>query len=161
MASVSPLSRASPVARSTAHRQLLPGDTPDERVGFFGAQAVGGVGLSISRTIYSLLWLGNGDKRSSDEGSSSSGSNRGNSHDGSSDAAAAPDEEGGLDPSLRALYHAAVFAFSMTFERAALVFGGAVVPAIVGRNYFFPHKPGTLLTSYFLPPYFLLLFLPA
>jgi len=29
----------------------------------------------------------------------------------------------------------------MTFERAALVFGGAVVPALIGRNYFFPNKP--------------------
>ena len=38
-------------------------------------------------------------------------------------------------------WNAAVFAFSMTFERAALVFGGGVVPALVGRNYFFDQKP--------------------
>ena len=29
----------------------------------------------------------------------------------------------------------------MTFERAALVVGGSVVPALVGRNFFFPTKP--------------------
>ena len=29
----------------------------------------------------------------------------------------------------------------MSFERLALVFGGGVVPALVGRNFFFPSKP--------------------
>ena len=41
----------------------------------------------------------------------------------------------------RAAYNAAIFGLSMSFERAALVFGGAVVPALTGRNFFFPNKP--------------------
>jgi hypothetical protein len=39
-----------------AHRQSMSGDAPHARVGFVGEE-VGGLGLSISRTIYSLLWL--------------------------------------------------------------------------------------------------------
>jgi len=105
-----------------AHRQSMTGDAPHERVGFAGTEDVGGLGLSISRTIYSWLWL---------DGAGAS----------SSEAARR------LVPA----WNAAVFAFSMTFERAALVFGGAVVPAVVGRNFFFPNKPEpfhTTCTSY-------------
>ena len=40
-----------------AHRQRLSGDQPDGRIGFFGKADVGGLGISISRTIYALLWL--------------------------------------------------------------------------------------------------------
>ena len=82
------------------------------RVGFVGQDDVGGLGLSISRTICSLLWLDDADA------------------DAQSTAARA-----------RAAYNAAVFGLSMSFERAALVFGGAVVPALTGRNFFFPNKP--------------------
>ena len=102
-----------------AHRQRMPGDEPRAPIGFAGKAAVGGLGLSISRTIFSLCWL---------------------------DAAADADARAATaaDATLaraRAAYNALVFAASMTFERAALVLGGAVVPALSGRNYFFPHKP--------------------
>ena len=96
-----------------AHRQRMSGDGADGGVGFFGREDVGGLGISISRTIFSLAWLG--PARSGD----------------------APRRE----PLALAAYHASVFALSMTFERAALVFGGGVVPALVGRNFFFPSKP--------------------
>ena len=96
-----------------AHRQQMRGDAPHARVGFVGQDDVGGLGLSISRTIYSLLWLDDADDA-----------------DAHSTAAQA-----------RAAYNAAVFGLSMSFERAALVFGGAVVPALTGRNFFFPNKP--------------------
>ena len=96
-----------------AHRQQMRGDAPHARVGFVGQDDVGGLGLSISRTIYSLLWLDDADA------------------DAHSAARA------------RAAYNAAVFGLSMSFERAALVFGGAVVPA---------HGPQLLLrTSRLLP----------
>lgn len=98
-----------------AHRQQMANDAPHERVGFFGKEEVGGLGLSISRTIYSLLWV----ERSSPDA----------------------EAESTLDRSLIPAWNAAVYAFSMTFERAALVFGGGIVPALVGRNYFFPSKP--------------------
>lgn len=39
-----------------AHRQLLPGDVAEERPGFVGTRAVGGLGVSISRTVYAWLW---------------------------------------------------------------------------------------------------------
>eukprot|EP00966_Prymnesium_polylepis_P025665 591610-Prymnesium_polylepis.2 len=86
------------------------GDAPHKRVGFAGKEEVGGLGLSISRTMYSLLWW---------------------------DAA-------GPLPVLRRLaplWNAAVYAFSMSFERAALIMGGGVAVALTGRNFFFPHKP--------------------
>ena len=113
-----------------AHRQQMAKDKAngEERIGFFGNDKVGGLGLSISRTIYSLLWLdldGSGKKRTS------------SSRDGNGGEA----DDTSLQEWLPAIYHALVFAFSMSFERAALVFGGGVVPAIVGRNYFFPNKP--------------------
>ena len=41
-----------------AHRQLLPGDSPERRPGFVGAREVGGLGISISRTVYAWLWSG-------------------------------------------------------------------------------------------------------
>jgi len=41
-----------------AHRQLLPGDEAEERPGFVGTRAVGGLGISISRTVYAWLWSG-------------------------------------------------------------------------------------------------------
>jgi len=41
-----------------AHRQLLPGDVAEERPGFVGTRAVGGLGVSISRTVYAWLWSG-------------------------------------------------------------------------------------------------------
>jgi len=41
-----------------AHRQLLPGDAAEERPGFVGTRAVGGLGISISRTVYAWLWSG-------------------------------------------------------------------------------------------------------
>ena len=109
-----------------AHRQSMAGDERDKRIAFFGAEAVGGLGLSISRTIYSWLWI-DGD---------------------ANDTALLPSDGVAEDASTArvgrqaaAAWNAAVFAFSMTFERAALVFGGAVVPALVGRNFFFPKKP--------------------
>lgn len=39
-----------------AHRQMLAGDVKNETVGFFGNEQVGGRGLSISRSFYSLFW---------------------------------------------------------------------------------------------------------
>ncbi len=39
-----------------AHRQLVRGDDAARRPGFFGNRAVGGLGLSISRSFYALLW---------------------------------------------------------------------------------------------------------
>jgi fatty acid desaturase len=39
-----------------AHRQMLPGDVEGERLGFLGKEAVGGLGLSISRSLYALGW---------------------------------------------------------------------------------------------------------
>ena len=107
-----------------AHRQQLTGDNPHEPVGFAGKEEVGGLGLSISRTIYSLLWL----DAPSDATSSGADADGGSS---------ALPELGELVP----VWNACVFAFSMSFERAALVFGGGVLPAIVGRNFFFPTKP--------------------
>ena len=85
-----------------AHRQLLLGDERSERPGFFGGEQVGGLGLSISRTIYAWLWSG---------------------------------REGW------AWYNAMVYAVGMAYERAALVVGGGWVPALAGRNFFFPNKP--------------------
>lgn len=40
-----------------AHRQSMVGDAPNKGVDFFGQDNVGGLGISISRTIYSLFWL--------------------------------------------------------------------------------------------------------
>ena len=85
-----------------AHRQLLLGDERSERPGFFGGEQVGGLGLSISRTIYAWLWS---------------------------------DREGW------AWYNSLVYTFGMAYERAALVVGGGWVPALAGRNFFFPNKP--------------------
>ena len=108
-----------------AHRQQMRQDTPHSRVGFFGKERVGGLGLSISRTIYSLLWL----------------------DDAGVPTRSAIDEDGNTGlalPVSRYLvpaWNAAIYAFSMSFERAALVVGGSVVPAVTGRNYFFPGKP--------------------
>lgn len=39
-----------------AHRQMLMGDEKDEKIGFLGSEQVGGRGLSISRSFYSLFW---------------------------------------------------------------------------------------------------------
>lgn len=39
-----------------AHRQHLASDRLGERVGFVGPEAVGGLGVSISRSLYSLGW---------------------------------------------------------------------------------------------------------
>lgn len=91
-----------------AHRQLLLGDERSERPGFFGGEQVGGLGLSISRTIYAWLWS---------------------------------DREGS------AWYNALVYAFGMAYERAALVVGGGWVPALAGRNFFFPNKPDAFHTD--------------
>jgi len=44
-----------------AHRQSMPGDAPDKQIGFLGKKDVGGLGISISRTIYSLFWADPGD----------------------------------------------------------------------------------------------------
>ena len=106
-----------------AHRQNMPGDPAlgsGERVGFVGAEDVGGLGVSISRTIYSLLWL-----------------------DGAAGgtASAASGRESEALRSLRSAYNALVFSFSMTFERAALVGGGSLAVGLTGRNFFFPRKP--------------------
>ena len=81
---------------------------------------VGGLGVSISRTIYSLLWL-----------------------DGAAGgtASAASGRESEALRSLRSAYNALVFSFSMTFERAALVGGGSLAVGLTGRNFFFPRKP--------------------
>ncbi len=40
----------------SAHRQMHVGDRADGGIGFLGSDAVGGRGLSISRSFYSLLW---------------------------------------------------------------------------------------------------------
>lgn len=40
----------------SAHRQMLAGDNRTESIGFFGSENVGGRGLSISRSFYSLFW---------------------------------------------------------------------------------------------------------
>ena len=40
----------------SAHRQMHAGDAKEEGIGFFGSEAVGGRGLSISRSFYSLFW---------------------------------------------------------------------------------------------------------
>ena len=40
----------------SAHRQMHAGDTKEEEIGFFGSEVVGGRGLSISRSFYSLFW---------------------------------------------------------------------------------------------------------
>ncbi|KAL3911304.1 MAG: hypothetical protein SGPRY_008745, partial [Prymnesium sp.] len=40
-----------------AHRQSMIGDPRSKSVGFFGKDEVGGLGISISRTLYSLLWV--------------------------------------------------------------------------------------------------------
>ena len=142
-----------------AHRQQMPTDAPGARVGFFGPAAVGGLGVSISRTIYSLLWLPAAAPREIAPAVSAASRAETEPAATAADAttddgtAAAIDDAADADPSLvgsiarwghlwgPSAYHAAVFAFSMTFERAALVLGGAVVPAVSGRNYFFAAKP--------------------
>ena len=114
-----------------AHRQLLAdddargGSSLAARVGFAGKQQVGGLGLSISRTLYSLLWLDG-------EGSSARPA---------SYPAAASSRAATAASCARALYNACVYSFSMILERAALVLGGGVVVALTGRNYFFAGKP--------------------
>lgn len=40
-----------------AHRQSMPGDESRPHIGFIGTDDVGGLGVSISRTMYSLLWI--------------------------------------------------------------------------------------------------------
>ena len=40
----------------SAHRQMHAGDNEMEGISFFGSEAVGGRGLSISRTFFSLFW---------------------------------------------------------------------------------------------------------
>ena len=110
-----------------AHRQQMPQDAPHARVGFFGKEQVGGLGLSISRTIYSLLWLDVANSAAKP------------ALDAEADAEAGP--AAAIGRYLVPGWNAAVYSFSMSFERAALVFGGGIVPALVGRNYFFPGKP--------------------
>ena len=124
-----------------AHRQRLSGDQPDGRIGFFGKADVGGLGISISRTIYALLWL---DADAPLAAAAPAAASMPVAADADAAAASAITDAhsvGARARAARAVYNAAVFAFSMTFERAALVVGGSVVPALVGRNFFFPTKP--------------------
>jgi fatty acid desaturase len=121
-----------------AHRQRLSGDQPDGRIGFFGKADVGGLGISISRTIYALLWL---DAAAPLAAAAPAAASMPVAADSDAAAASAITDAHSVGARARAVYNAAVFAFSMTFERAALVVGGSVVPALVGRNFFFPTKP--------------------
>ena len=120
-----------------AHRQSMSGDAANSRVGFAGKEDVGGLGLSISRTIYSLLWIDGPASATTVAGTTATSATT------TAAAGTAANEASSMAQatSARALYNACVYTFSMTFERAALVFGGGVVPALTGRNFFFPHKP--------------------
>ena len=128
-----------------AHRQRLSGDQPGGRIGFFGKADVGGLGLSISRTIYALLWLDAAAPLAAAApvaaASPAAASLPVAAAAAAAAAASAITDAHSVGARARAAYNAAVFAFSMTFERAALVVGGSVVPALVGRNFFFPTKP--------------------
>ena len=126
-----------------AHRQQMPQDEAHTRVGFVGKEAVGGLGVSISRTLYSLLWWDPKRVAGQREGAGEEDEDEFLGALGGNRRLAAQ--------SLVPAWNAAVFSFSMCFERAALVFGGGVVPAVVGRNYFFNGKPDafhTTCTSY-------------
>ena len=131
-----------------AHRQHLADDRMGERVGFFGPDDVGGLGLSISRFFYSLGWRGEANSGSVSSGLVSSGSV--NSGAGSNGAGAEGHAEGNAEWNAEGnaderglgavLQNGLVFTFSMAFERLALCVNDKVV-ALVGRNFFFPHKP--------------------
>ena len=112
-----------------AHRQSMTGDAPRARVGFAGKEDVGGLGISISRTIYSLLWV--------DLGPDASGRDA-EAVDVNTPLLA---RAAGWARRVVPLWNACAYAFSMTFERAALVFGGSIVVALTGNNAFFPYKP--------------------
>jgi len=153
-----------------AHRQLMSEDRPSARPGFFGAEHVGGLGLSISRTVYALGWLdlswlharrlqqgtlqqGTVQELSSGDVLPATAQQRGGGEGGGEGKGEGGGEGEGVHLAaaasrwLPAATNAAVFSFSMTFERAALVMGGGVAPALLGRNAFFPNKPDDFHTT--------------
>ncbi len=87
---------------------------------------MGGLGLSISRSIYSLMWL---------DGSALVSRSRNHSS-----ASETPSRRPRQPPAWISAHNALVYSFSMSFERAALVVNDKFV-ALTGRNAFFPHKP--------------------